>query len=93
MIDEQWFRLREKNMKSIKKELQKALKKLSSLLHVNSDKLVKLSNEEWASAAGQRLVRETNYLAQSEIFLRDTISCLNIAEKTRSLNVGGCADE
>lgn len=80
-------------MKKIKKELEKALKKLSTLIHVNSDNLMKLSNEEWASAAGQRLVRETNYLAQSEIYLRDTITCLNFAEKTRSLSVGDCANE
>lgn len=69
------------NMKSIKKELKEALKKLSKLIHDNSESLMKLSNEEWASAAGQRLVRETNYLAQSEIFLRDAISSLTIAEK------------
>ena len=80
-------------MKKIKKKLEKALKKLSNLIHVNSENLLKLSNEEWSSAAGQRLVRETNYLAQSETFLRDTITCLNIAEKTRSLNVGDCANE
>lgn len=68
-------------MKSIKEELEKALKKLSKLVHDNSKSLMKLSNEEWASAAGQKLVRETNYLAQGEIFLRDAIASLTIAEK------------
>ncbi len=87
------FGLRVKKVKTIKKELEKALKKLSNLIHVNSDNLLKLSNEEWASAAGQRLVRETDYLAQSEIFLRDAITSLNIAERTRSLSVGDIANE
>ena len=80
-------------MKAIKKELGKALKKLSNMIHINSEKVYKFSNEEWASAAGQRLVRETDYLAQAEIYLRDAIASVNIAEKTRSLNVGNQSNE
>lgn len=80
-------------MKTIKKELEKALKNLEKLIHVNSDNLLKLSNEEWASAAGQRLVRETDYLAQAEIYLRDATASVNLAEKSRSLNVGVIANE
>ncbi len=80
-------------MKAVKKELGKALKKLSNVIYINSEKVYKFSNEEWASASGQRLVRETDYLAQAEIYLRDAIACVNIAEKTRSLSVGNQTNE
>ena len=69
------------NMKSIKKRLEKSLKRLSKKIHKNSERLSKLSNEEWSSAEGQKLVRKTNYLAQSEIFLRDAIASITLAEK------------
>ena len=68
-------------MQALKGELRATLKKLSKIVHVNSENLMKLSNEEWSSESGQRLVRQTNYLAQSEIFLRDAISSINLAEK------------
>ena len=78
--------------KTVEKELKGTLKKLTGLVKANTEKLLSLSNEEWSSESGQKLVHETNYLATAEIYLRDSISSLRIA-RSRSLSVGKNASE